>query len=245
MDLGLKGKKALILGSSSGLGYAIAKGYAQEGAVCAIVSRDSVRAEKASLEIENSKPFVCDLNEPFSGRKIVELVSRELGRIDILVTNAGGPPKSSFMDLKNEDWENAYKGLWMSAIGAIKTVAPQMIERKWGRIILSTSTSSKEIIPNLALSNAYRFGLMGVMKTVSLELASHNITVNAILPGFTRTKRLFELGVNEQEISKTIPMGRLGNSEEFAALAVFLGSEKASYITGQAIACDGGRMKCV
>jgi 3-oxoacyl-[acyl-carrier protein] reductase len=149
------------------------------------------------------------------------------------------------MDLKTEDWDNSFRGLWMSAIDSIKAVAPQMMERKWGRIILSTSTSAKEIIPNLALSNAYRFGLMGVMKTVSLELAPHNITVNAILPGFTKTKRLIELGVNEEEVSKTIPMGRLGTPEEFAALAVFLGSVRASYITGQAIACDGGKMKCV
>ncbi|HBM17091.1 MAG TPA: short-chain dehydrogenase [Lentisphaeria bacterium] len=245
MDLGLKGKKILILGSSGGLGYAIAKAYSQEGAICAIVSRDSVRAEKASLEIDNSIPFVCDLNEVSAGRKLVETVIREIGQIDILVTNAGGPPKCNFMDLKDEDWDTAYKGLWRSAIDAIKAVAPQMIERKWGRIILSTSTSSKEIIPSLALSNAYRFGLMGIMKTVSLELAPHNITVNAILPGFTKTKRLIELGVNETEVAKTIPMGRLGLPEEFAALAVFLGSEKASYITGQAIACDGGKMKCV
>lgn len=245
MDLGLKGKKVLVLGSSSGLGYAIAKAYSSEGAICAIVSRDPVRAEKASLDIQNSIPFVCDLNEPSAGIKIVNSATREMGGIDILITNAGGPPKGSFFDLTEKEWESAYRGLWMSAIDSIRAAAPQMKEKKWGRIIMSTSTSSKEIIPNLALSNAYRFGLMGVMKTVSQELAPFNITVNAILPGFTKTKRLIELGVNESEISKTIPMGRLGTPEEFASLALFLGSEKASYITGQAIACDGGRMKCV
>lgn len=243
MDFGLQGKRVLVLGSSSGLGFAIAKAYSAEGTVCAIVSRDINRAKKASLEIENSKPFACDLEKPFSGAEIVKNVTQTLGGIDILVTNAGGPPKGSFFQLTDREWETSYHGLWMSAIDAIREVAPQMIERKWGRIIMSTSTSSKEIIPNLTLSNAYRSGLMGVMKTVSYELAPFNITVNAILPGFTKTKRLVELGINEAEIAKTIPAGRLGTPEEFAALALFLGSNKASYITGQAIACDGGKIK--
>ena len=245
MELGLKGKIALILGSSSGLGYAIAKALSLEGVRCAIVSRDLKRAEKESGEIGNSVPFACDLDQIGAGRFIVEEVAEKLGQIEILVTNAGGPPKNSFMNLKDEDWDTAYRGLWRSAIDSIKAAAPGMIEKKWGRIIMSTSTSSKEIIPNLTLSNAYRFGLMGVMKSLSQELAPYNITVNAVLPGFTKTSRLDELGVDLEEIAKTIPVGRLGKPEELGSLVAFLASEKASFITGQAVACDGGRMKCL
>lgn len=243
MDLGLKNKRVLVLGSSSGLGFAIAKAYSEEGAITAIVSRAAERARAASEQIKNSTPFTCDLTEPSAGRKIVEEVTTVIGGIDILVTNAGGPPKGSFFEISEKEWEVAYRGLWMSAIDTIKEVSSQMKERRWGRIIMSTSVSSKEPIPNLAVSNAYRSGLMGVMKTVSNELAPYGITVNAVLPGFTKTKRLLELKVDETQLCKNIPAGRLGIPEELASLAVFLGSERASYITGQAIACDGGSMR--
>lgn len=245
MNLGLTGKRVLVLGSSSGLGYAIAKAYSEEGALCAILSRDFKRAEEAAKDIKNSTPFECDLEKPFAGKKIVDEVVAKLGTIDILITNAGGPPAKNFMELENEDWDISYRGLWMSAIDSVKRAAEIMIPKKWGRIILTTSTSSKEMIPSLVLSNAYRSGLMGVMKSAAYELGPHNITVNAILPGFTKTKRLMHLNVDVAAVEKTIPLGRMGNPEELAALAVFLGSEKASYINGQAIACDGGRSKCI
>lgn len=243
MDLQLNGKNVLVLGSSSGLGFAIAKAYSDEGAKTAIVSRSIGRAEKASKMIKNSTAFQCDLTLPSAGINIVEEVTSKLGSIDILVTNTGGPPKGKFMDLNQEDWLKGYNSLWMSAIDSIKAVIPQMRERKWGRIILSTSLSSKQPVFNLTISNAYRSGLIGVMKTVSNEVAEFGITVNAILPGYTKTERLAELNIPDHILSEDIPAKRVGRPEEFAALAVFLGSEQAAYITGQSIACDGGTIR--
>jgi len=242
MDLKLKNKRVLVLGSSTGLGFAIAKAFAAEGATVAVTSREMHRAELAAEKIPGSEPFMCDLLKENAGREIVKIVSKPLafGGIDILVTNAGGPPKGLFSDLKGSDWDEGYHGVWRSAIDAIHEVLPQMRERKWGRIILSTSTASKEPIPKLTVSNAYRAGLIGVMKTVSQEVAEDGVTVNAILPGYTKTKRLEEFKIPEKSLTDQIPARRLGRPEELAALAVFLGSEQAAYISGQSIACDGG-----
>ena len=239
MDLKLKGKRVLVLGSSSGLGFAIAKAYAEEGAYVALTSRDLKRAEEAAKQIPNAKPFAADLLEEKGGRKVVEAV----GKIDILITNAGGPPKGSFLELSTKDWETGYHSLWMSAIDAIHAALPAMIQQKWGRIILNTSTSAREPIEGLTLSNAYRPGLLGLMKSLSREVAAEGVTVNAIMPGSTKTRRMEELNISDTVIKQTIPAQRLGKPEEFAALALFLGSESAAYITGQAIACDGGLIR--
>lgn len=239
MDLKLKGKKALVLGSSSGLGFAIAKSLSEEGAWVALTSRQQKRADSAARELPNGQGFACDLLEKDAGKKIVETV----GPVDILVTNAGGPPMGGFLELSAEDWEKGYLGLWMSAIQAIQGVLPAMKKNKWGRIILSTSTSSRQPIPELTISNAYRPGLLGVMKTVALEVAAEGITVNAIMPGSTHTQRMEDFKVPLEELAAQVPTKRLGKPEEFAALATFLASEPAAYITGQAIACDGGLIK--
>lgn len=245
MDYDLTNKRVLVLGSSSGLGFAIAKAFGAEGAQVAVTSREMSRAEEASEKIPGSLPFMCDLLEKDAGRQLVQAISKPLalGGIDILVTNAGGPPKGLFTELSGDDWDAGYQGLWRSAIDAIHAVLPQMQERKCGRIIMCTSTSSKEPIPKLTVSNAYRAGLIGVMKTVSQEVAHHQITVNAIMPGYTKTKRLEEFKVPKDELISQIPARRLGTPEEFAALAVFLGSKQASYITGQTIGCDGGLIR--
>jgi len=245
MDFKLENKRVLVLGSSTGLGFAIAKAFAAEGAVVGVTSREMHRAEQAAEQIPGSMAFMCDLLQPGAGKRLVQTVSKPLalGGIDILVTNAGGPPKGLFSELKEEDWDAGYHGLWRSAIDAIHAVLPQMRERKWGRIIMCTSTSSKEPIPKLTISNAYRAGLIGVMKTVSQEVASDQITVNAIMPGYTKTKRLEEFKIPEEQLITNIPAGRLGRPEEFAALATFLGSEQAAYINGQTIACDGGLIR--
>ena len=239
MDLNLKGKRILILGSSTGLGFAIAKAYAEEGAIVGITSRNLKQAETRAIELSNAEPFAIDLSQKNAGRTVVE----NFGHIDILITNAGGPPKGKFTDLSSNTWYEAYNSLWMSAIDAIKAALPSMQKQKWGRIIMSTSTSSREPIPALTISNAYRSGLLGVMKSVSQEVANEGITVNAIMPGYTKTKRLEELKIPEETLIENIPAGRLGLPEEFAALALFLGSEQAAYITGQAIACDGGLIR--
>ncbi|WP_316357325.1 SDR family NAD(P)-dependent oxidoreductase [Candidatus Neptunichlamydia sp. REUL1] len=146
-----------------------------------------------------------------AGKTIVESV----GPIDILVTNAGGPPKKNFLELSSSDWENGYHNLWMSAIQAIHTALPHMQKQKWGRIILSTSSSSKQPIPELTISNAYRPGLLGVMKTVAAEVASDSITVNAIMPGSIHTRRMEELKVPIEELAELVPAKRLDTPEEF------------------------------
>lgn len=145
-----------------------------------------------------------------------------------------------FLDLTPEDWEKGYHGLWMSAIQAIHAALPQMKKQKWGRILLSTSTSSKQPIPELTTSNAYRPGLLGIMKTVAREVAADGITVNALMPGSTHTRRMEDFKVPLDQLAGQVPAKRLGKPEEFGALAAFLASEPAAYITGQAIACDGG-----
>ncbi len=239
MDLKIKNKKALILGSSSGLGFAIANALSEEGVHVAITSRELSRAKEAADKLPNATPYAFDLLAKDAGKTIVETV----GPIDILVTNAGGPPMGNFLDLSPADWEKGYHGLWMSAIQAIQAALPHMQKQKWGRIILSTSTSSKQPIRELTISNAYRPGLLGLMKTVAMEVASDSVTVNAIMPGSTHTRRMDDFNVPIEELAEQVPAKRLGKPEEFAALATFLASEPAAYITGQAIACDGGLIK--
>lgn len=243
MDLGLKGKRVLVQGSSSGLGLAIAKAYADEGAIVAISSRDEKKLLLAQSQIPRSLPFICDLNEKGSGRYLVQEVVKKLGGIDIVVTNTGGPGKGAFTELSREDWVKGFDGLYLSAIESIVEALPHMKAQHWGRILLSTSTAAKEPIPGLTISNSLRCGLLGLMKSLSQEVAADQITVNALLPGYTRTDRLKELGQDENELAASVPAKRLGTAEEYAALALFLGSMQAGYITGQAIACDGGLIK--
>lgn len=243
MDLGLQGKKAAIQGASSGLGFAVAKALADEGAHVVICSRDPARIQSAAKAIPNAHPLTLDLDRPGSGAQFIREAAELLGGIDILVTNSGGPPKGDFSSLTIQDWEAGYHRLWRSAIESIREALPQMQAQKSGRILLSTSTAAKEPIPHLTISNAYRAGLLGLMKSLSLEAAPHGITINALLPGYTRTKRMEEWGASLDQIAKEIPLGRLAEPEEFGALAAFLASSRAAYITGQAIACDGGILR--
>jgi 3-oxoacyl-[acyl-carrier protein] reductase len=243
MDFHLKGKRVLVLGSSAGLGFAVAKAFAEEGAHVAICSRDQKRIEAAALEIPGAKPFVCDLDKIGEGKKLVEAVIKALGGIDILFINTGGPSAGVFENLDLTAWQKGFEKLYLSAIECIQASLPSMKKQKWGRIILNTSTAAKEPIASLVISSGLRSGLLGLMKTLSGEVAPFQITVNAILPGYIQTERLTELGQSADAISRDIPMGRIGSTEEFAALSVFLGSKQAAYITGQAIACDGGRLR--
>lgn len=243
MDLGLKRKRVLVQGASSGLGYAIAKAFASEGALVAICSRDKKRIEAASQHIPSSIPYVCDLDQKGAAHELVNKVIDALGGIDILVTNTGGPAKGGFLDIPASDWQKGFDRLYLSVIESISAALPFMQKHKWGRILLNTSTAAKEPIKGLTISNALRSGLLGLMKTVSDEAAPHGVTVNALLPGYTKTERLAELKTPEEDLVRLIPANRLGTPEEYAALAVFLASQQAAYITGQAIACDGGLIK--
>lgn len=241
MELGLRGKRALVLGSSDGLGYAIAEELVKEGVEVCLCARSQDRLETAARFVGARAYVVADLLKPGAGKVAVEQAATKLGgSIEILVTNTGGPPKGSFVSLTNEQWQEGFQSLWLSAVDSIRAALPAMQEKRWGRILLVTSAAAREPMPGLAVSNGLRAGLLGLTKTISNEIAGDGVTINALLPGYTRTERMKQLGVDEAKISAQIPAARLGEPQEFAAVAAFLASERASYVTGQMIAVDGG-----
>lgn len=243
MDLGLRGRRALVLGASSGLGYAIAAQLVKEGAKVAICSRDETRIRDAAQRMGAALAVTADLTKPGTTRELVEKIVETMGGVDILVLNTGGPPKGSIEKITAEQWQEGFQSLWMSVVEGLQAALPGMKERHWGRIILVTSVAAREAMPLLTVSNGLRAGLMGLVKTVSNEVAEHGITINGVLPGYHGTERLKELGVPEDKITSAIPARRLGKPEELGALAAFLASEQAGYITGQSIVADGGWMR--
>lgn len=243
MDLGLKGKRALVQGASAGLGFAIARALAAEGARVAICSRSEERLRKAASETGAATWVVADLTQPRAGAASVRQAAEKLGGLDILVNNTGGPPKGPFEELSTEQWQAGFQSLWLSAVESMREAIPLMKKNHWGRILLVTSAAAREPMPLLTISNGLRAGLLGLTKTVSNEIAGHGLTINALLPGYTDTERLRELNIPKEKITSQIPAGRLGRPEEFAALAAFLASDLAGYISGQAIACDGGYLR--
>jgi 3-oxoacyl-[acyl-carrier protein] reductase len=257
MDLGLKGKVALVAAASQGLGRAVAYELAAEGSSIIICSRDQGKLDGLAREIEERTKsciaaFAGDLTVKTDIERIVELGIGRFGKIDILVTNAGGPPAGKFEDLPPDTWDAATRGLLSSVIEFTRLVLPGMKERRWGRILNITSIAAKQPVENLILSNSLRAAVTGFAKTLSDEVAEHGITVNNILPGYTLTERVRQLaetiskneGKEPAEIQRrweaAIPMKRLGKPEEFAAVAAFLVSERASYVTGSSVAVDGG-----
>jgi 3-oxoacyl-[acyl-carrier protein] reductase len=243
MDLMIAGKRALVLGASAGLGRAVAQALVQEGVRVAIVSRDAGRIEAARAAIGAECAFALDVEAPGAGRSAVDAATRLLGGIDIVVCNTGGPPKAQFADVTLDAWQHGFQGLFLGAVETMQAVLPGMRAQKWGRILLITSVAAKEPMPALTVSNALRAGLLGLTKSLSDEVACDGVTVNALLPGYTRTSRMEQLGVTDAQIAGQVPARRMGEPQEFAALAAFLASQPAAYITGQAIACDGGWLR--
>lgn len=243
MDLGINGKRALVLGASRGLGRATAAALASEGARVAIVSRNPERLQATARNVGAELALPADLDLPGAGRSVVEAVLAQWGGIDILVTNTGGPPKAAFLDVTSDAWRAGFQSLWLGTVDAIQAALPGMIAQRWGRILMVASVAAKEPMPGLTVSNGLRAGLLNLGKSLSDEVAQQGITVNALLPGYTRTERMVELGVTDSQIAAQVPARRMGTADEFAALAAFLASERASYITGQAIACDGGWLR--
>jgi len=243
MNLGLAGKKALVCGASAGLGYAIAHELNQEGVHVCIASRNEERLRKAKDAMRAHSYIVTDSSRPGAGVKAVQDAQKLLGQVDILVINTGGPPKGSISELTTDQWNESYQSLWMNAVESIQAALPMMQEKRWGRILLVTSISAKEPITGLTISNGFRAGLLGLTKSIANEIAGKGVTINALLPGYTRTERLMELKIPEEKITAQIPAGRLGEPHEFGAMAAFLASEKAAYVTGQTIAVDGGALR--
>jgi 3-oxoacyl-[acyl-carrier protein] reductase len=229
------------MGGSQGLGRAIAAGLTREGAAVAICARDPALVELAAAEI-GAQGFAADLSVPGAGQKAVATARARLGGLDILIVNTGGPKQGTFHTLTDDDWRQGWEGLFLSSIQAIREALGPMRAQKWGRIVVVTSTTAKEPILNLMLSNAMRAGLHQMINAVSKEVAADGVTVNALMPGYIATDRLKNLKLDEAALNATIPAGRIGRPEEFAAAAVFLASAPASYLTGQAIAVDGGRL---
>ena len=259
MDLGLRGKVALAAASSEGLGRAIAEALAAEGADLVICSRREEPLEKARRELETHgvkvRAIPANLTDPDDVKRLVGGVVESFGRVDVLVTNTGGPPAGPFEAHSPEIWEQAVRQNLFSVLNLVRGVLPGMRERGWGRIINVTSIAVKQPSDNLILSNAVRAAVTGFARTLATETAKDGITVNNVMPGFTRTERLTELAQKRAQIKgcapediwatwhDEIPMGRVGEPRELASLVAFLASEKASYITAQSIAVDGGWIK--
>jgi 3-oxoacyl-[acyl-carrier protein] reductase len=260
MDFGINDRIALVAAASKGIGFAAARELAREGARVFLCSRDEARASEAAQRIhDETGASVAGVGADVTGdqavKRFVSLARERAGRIDILVTNAGGPPASSFVAAELETFRQAFELNALSAIRLAKLVLPGMQAQKWGRIINITSVSAKQPIDGLLFSNTVRAALTGWAKTVSNEVAPDNVTVNNVAPGYTLTERQDEvaearalvLGKSKEEIIASWatqgPMGRIGRPEEIAAAVAFLASERASYITGVTLQVDGGWVK--
>ena len=257
MDLGLKGKVAIVAGASKGLGKAIAFELAREGANLVICSRnESVLLETAQFIGSQTGVQVlaipADVSKPADVESLVSKTVSRFSRIDILVNNAGGPPRGTFEGFGDEEWAKAIELNLLSVVRLSRAVLPSMKQQGSGRIINLTSLAAKESMDGLILSNAARAGVLGLAKSMANELGKYNITVNSVLPGSYQTDRIAELqqaqakqqNVPIEQIQanqvKNIPLGRIGQPEELAAAVAFLASERASYITGIAMVLDGG-----
>jgi 3-oxoacyl-[acyl-carrier protein] reductase len=244
LKLALESRRALVMGASSGLGKAIAHALIGEGARVAICARNAERVAAAAREL-GAEGIVADLAAPDAAAQAVGEAQRRLGQLDVLIVNTGGPPPGMFVELKDATWREAFEGLWMSAVGAIRAAVPGMRARRWGRIVVITSIAAREPVPRLMLSNALRAGLHGLVNAVSKEISQYGITINALMPGYTLTERLSELQLDLTKLAAQIPARRIGRPEDLAAVAVFLASEPAGYVTGQAIAVDGGLLQSI
>jgi 3-oxoacyl-[acyl-carrier protein] reductase len=248
LELGLKGRVALVMGSSAGIGRGIAAALAREGAQVAVTSRSQERAEDAAETIEGDlTPFVADATELDELAELPAEVEAALGPVDVLVTNAGGPPLGSALMHDLDDWQRAYRSLVLAPRVLAGAVVPGMQNRGWGRIVNVGSSSTREPIPGLTLSNSHRMAAVGFLKTLAGEIAADGITVNTVATGRFATERLASnygsIEAAEAAAQRDVPAGRLGRPEEYGDLVAFLCSERATYITGTVIPIDGGMLR--
>ncbi|MDV2684972.1 SDR family oxidoreductase [Alkalihalophilus lindianensis] len=260
MDIGLKGKSVIVLASSKGLGRACAELYVKEGAQVLLSSRNEVELENTVAEIEEATgvrpPYItCDISKPDDIKRLIETATALHGGIDVLINNAGGPPAGGFNAFEDADWQGAFELNLLSFIRAIRAVLPSMRERGAGRIVNIASSSIKEPVEGLILSNTFRTAIVGLSKSLAKELGGENILINTVGPGRIATDRVealdhiraAKLGLEYEEakdqLTAAIPLGRYGTPDEFARTIVFLGSYANTYVTGQSMVVDGGATK--
>ena len=249
MDLGIDGKVAFVTGASSGIGRAIAAELGREGAGVAISSRSREKIDATAKEI-GATGFVLDSSDLDAIEPTVAEVERQLGPVDILVCNTGGPPSGPDpLGFSREQWEAAYRTLVLAQITLIERVLPGMRERGFGRILNVASTSVREPIANLMLSNAHRAAMITAFKTISRDVAGDGVTLNSLLPGRIATDRAYTMAGSpehaEASAAKEVPAGRMGKPEEMAAAAAFFCSARAGYVTGETLAVDGGMTRSI
>jgi 3-oxoacyl-[acyl-carrier protein] reductase len=263
VDLGLKGKVALVVAASKGMGRASAMGLGSEGARVAMCARGETDLRAAADDVRKQTgadvlAVAADANKPEDIERVVAATREKWGGVDVLVANVGGPPPGPFEQMTDEHWKAAFEQVHLSTVRFIRAVLPDMKKKKWGRILAIQSSSVKQPVEGLILSNGVRPGIAGMFKTLANELGRDGITVNMVLPGRIRTDRFLghqqdlasRAGKSLEEWIATrstadIPMGRIGTPEEFANMVVFLASERASYMTGCVVQVDGGLIKSV
>jgi 3-oxoacyl-[acyl-carrier protein] reductase len=260
METGLKARSVIVAASSQGMGRATAEAFAAEGARIAMCARNPKTLRAAAEEIRSKyKAEVfdqpLDVTDAAGVHRFVSAVAERFGGVDVCVANAGGPPAKNFLSITVEEWHKAVEQNFLSVVNFAREVIPHMQKTRWGRLITITSTSVRQPIPDLVLSNSVRPSVVGLVKSLALEFGKDGILVNNVAPGYTATERLSELsgtralaaGVSEEEIlqrwAAEVPLRRLGKPEEIADAIVWLASERASYITGQTILVDGGIYK--
>ena len=240
MDLGLRGKRCAVAAASAGLGLAVAQALAAEGAQVAICARTEDTLKEAAKTFSGI-PLVADMSDPDEARRFVERAIAELGGVDILVTNAGGPPVGNFETSAFQNYEAALRTNLLSAVAMCQAAVPAMKTQKWGRVLAITSLSARRPRPRVLMTGMARAGLTAFLKALSLEVAADGVTVNSIQPGLHRTARLDYLYAGKvDELGKDIPVGVLGRPEDFGQTAAYLCSQQARYITGSSIVLDGG-----
>ena len=257
MDLGLKGRKALVTGGSKGLGFGCAQALMAEGAEVFVVSHDEGRIRAAAEKLGAAGYLAADVSRAEDCERVVDTVTKRLGGLDILVANAGGPPPGTFESTDLQSWELGWQLTLMSVVRLIKHALPALKRSGQGRIVYLGSTSTREPIPTILQSNAYRSAVVATLKTLAGEVAKDGVTVNHVATGNVMTDRIIQIdeaaaqksGRAREEITqerlKNIPMGRLGTIEEYGEICAFLCSRQAGYITGQTIAVDGGMLRGV
>jgi 3-oxoacyl-[acyl-carrier protein] reductase len=252
MDLGIRGRVALVAGASAGIGEAVAYALAGEGVTLALAARrkdklEAVATRAKELGASDARAFEADQSDAASLERLLRDVNDAFGSVDILVLNGGGPKPGTYTQVSLEDWDAGYRIVLRGMLQLVNGVLPDMTAKQWGRIVALTSSSVKQPIPNITLSNAFRTALVQALKTLSLEVSKDGITVNAIATGRIMTDRLRALYPSEEAIhaaaKNDVPIGRVATPAEFAPMVAFLCGEPARYVTGQTIAIDGGLIK--